>query len=106
MAAPDQFVTEFQIIVNLAVEDDPPGPVFVGNWLIAGLQVNDLQAPRAQSDVVLDPKAIGIGTAMRNGIVHLAQHTRINGMLRVCPNDPANATHYLVPLTLTGTSRT
>src|SRR5713101_843863 len=46
-----QFVSQFTVIVDLAVENDDRLAVFAEQRLLAGLQIDDLQAHRSQGNV-------------------------------------------------------
>ncbi len=48
MAQAFQFAAEFQVVIDLAIEDDGCFAVFGLNGLIAAHQVDDLQASRSQ----------------------------------------------------------
>ena len=47
-----QFLAEFNVVVDLAVEDDPDALIGIGHRLVSGGgEINDTQAPPAQSQV-------------------------------------------------------
>ena len=75
MAALFQFPAQFQMIVDLAVEDDDGVAVLGKDGLIAALNVDDLQARRAQRDGLGFKDALLVRTAMderRNRILDAA----------------------------------
>src|SRR6476660_3495767 len=57
-------------VVDLAVEHDPDGAVFVVNRLMAGGEIDDAQAPHAECDTVVDPDALVVGAAMTDHVAH------------------------------------
>ena len=70
-----QFPAQFQVIVDLAVEDDDGVAVFGHDGLIAALDVDNLQPRRAQRDGVGLKDALLVRTAMddaRNRILDAA----------------------------------
>ncbi len=66
VAALLQFTAQFQMIVNLAVEDDDSVAILGNNGLIAALNVDNLQPRSAQRDGVRLKDALLIRTAMDN----------------------------------------
>src|SRR5437667_8713809 len=73
------------ITVELTIDDDPKGFVFVGNWLISGRQVDDAQPCVSQTDstVRCDPVTLSVRTAMTNTHCRFLQRLGANGaMLR------------------------
>src|SRR5262249_53344588 len=65
-------------VVDLAVEDDPDRPVFVGERLIARREVDDAQAPMTQADALAEVVAVRVGPAMRDGRRHRRQPIAID----------------------------
>ena len=47
----EQFFSKFDVVVNFAVEYDPDGAVFVANWLMTSLDVDDAEAPHSESGI-------------------------------------------------------
>jgi hypothetical protein len=61
MALFNQALAKLEIIINLAVEDNPNRTVLVAKRLTAALQVNDAQAAVSQSNVTFKLKSLPIG---------------------------------------------
>ena len=55
---------EFDEVINLAVEDHRHRLVFVGHGLAPAGQIDDAQAPEAQSQTVVHKEALIIGPAV------------------------------------------
>ena len=62
-----QFGTKFEVVVDLAVEDDDGVAVVGANGLVAGFQVEDLQAGCAQRAGSRFVDALLVRTAMDQG---------------------------------------
>ena len=61
---------EFDVVVDLAVEDDADGPVFVPDRLPAALEVDDAQPPHAERQARCDMRARAVGAAMHDAREH------------------------------------
>ena len=46
-----QTYSEFRMVVNLAVENDPDCAILVGKGLMAATQINDGESPESQADL-------------------------------------------------------
>jgi hypothetical protein len=64
-------LAQFLKVINLAVENDPGGLIFVRHRLMAACHINNAQAAEAQPDGVFGMKSILIWPAMD----HLVGHT-------------------------------
>jgi protein-tyrosine phosphatase len=86
-------VLEGGMVVDLAVEDRPNGPVFVAQGLVAALDVDDAQPARAQGHVgsVIDEEALVIGSAVHERGVH-RRHGGSVGIVGVA----AYAAHFAI----------
>jgi len=60
---------------------------------VAGLNVDDAQAAHGQSDVLLDKKAVVIGPAVCDLLVHLRQCVAANPLSPVTLDNATNSTH-------------
>jgi hypothetical protein len=65
-----QLVPQFLVVVDLAVEDHPDGPVLVCHGLLAAIEVDDAEPPHAQSDAVANIDALLIGSSMSHRPAH------------------------------------
>src|SRR5215213_1162155 len=87
-----EFLAQLEVVVDLAVEDDPRATIRVVNWLLAALEVDDCEATHREAGRAVDVKAVLIGTAVTDGVVHPRQQLLVN-WLTVVPNDPYDSTH-------------
>ena len=73
-----QLQSQLRVIEDLTVEHDPQGPIFVGDGLLAGAQVDDAQARIPEADVIVevDPELVGPAVADR------PEHRAEGGFLR------------------------
>ena len=93
MSSGDQILFQFQVVVDLAVEDDPDGAIFVRDRLLPGLQIDDCQAPHTQGDGLPHVEPFVIGAAMNDSVSHRAQKRRIRGSRRVDVDVSGDAAH-------------
>ena len=70
MAALFQIRAQFAEVVDLSVENDANRLVFVEDRLVTAGQVDDAQAPNAQSDAAFDKDAFIVWTAMNKSLTH------------------------------------
>lgn len=94
VSARQQLVTQFSVIVNLAVVDDDDGAILVEYRLVARVEVNDGEAAHRQADIPFHVIALAVGAAMRKRAVHGAQQRLVNRLAWV--NDAADAAHCLL----------
>src|SRR5688572_22210413 len=84
----EQISTELPVIVDLTVERDPHGTVFVGHRLPAILrEINDAQPAMPQRNVVIRIQAGAVRASMGKGPRHPPDQ------LFVFPGKSGNATH-------------
>ena len=57
-------------VVDFTIKGGPDGAVFILDWLVTGLQINDAQPPDAQSGEPVDEEAFAVGAAMAQRIGH------------------------------------
>jgi hypothetical protein len=55
---------ELTVVVNLAVENDPDGSVFVVDGLMTARKIDNRESPGAESDAGVDEDALVIGSTM------------------------------------------
>ncbi len=92
MAPGFQQVAKLLVVVDLAVEDDPHGSVFVRNRLVAVVQIDDAQTPHAQGNAVAEVNAFVVWSAVDHGAAHPADFV-FEDWTPVPPNDSGYATH-------------
>ena len=67
MTAPFELRAQFQVVVNLAVEDDYSVAVFGNDRLAAGIEIDDLQPRRAERNGARFENALLVGAAVNDG---------------------------------------
>src|SRR5262249_32227107 len=72
VAARDQIGAQFLVLVDLAVEDDPDAAIFIGDGLVAGIEVDDGEAAHTDGAAAIDIDAFLIGAAVANLAAHRA----------------------------------
>src|SRR5581483_5766471 len=77
VAALLQTFAQLVAVVDLAVEDDPDVARFVRDGLVAGLEIDDAEAPRGEADGRCGVEPFGIGAAMLEARRHRPQQRRI-----------------------------
>src|SRR5580704_4537260 len=93
-----QLLSEFLIVVDFAVEDDPDRAIFIADGLVAGVQVNDCETAEPETYRSRDVVSLIIGSPMLNGIRHLLQQPRSYAGLSVEVKLSTNPAH--IDLTL------
>src|SRR5262249_25561970 len=73
MAGSQESLAELEIIVDLAIEDDPVLSCLVTDRLITGLQDDDLESPHSKSGWSIHHKAIAVWAAMLDDVAHAGQ---------------------------------
>jgi hypothetical protein len=84
--------TEFAIVVDLAVKNNPRGAVGVVNRLLPALEINDRKTPHRQPHAVAHIETILVRAAMMNGLVHTRQQLAIDRRA-ITANVSCYATH-------------
>src|SRR5262249_15800738 len=94
MAACLQVPSQLDVIEHFAVEDDPQGPVFVGDRLLTGMQIDDAQPCAAEGNPIVGVDAELVGTPVAETRQH-APHVSV-GRWRVDRRleDSGDAAHY------------
>jgi hypothetical protein len=71
---------ELDVVVDLAIEDQPDRAVFISHRLMPGRrEIYDGQPPMAESDAAIDIQTAIVRTAMQHGVAHRAQLRLVNG---------------------------
>src|SRR2546427_1906383 len=90
MAALFEIVTQFAIVVDLAVEDYRYAFVFVVDRLFAGNEIDNREPAHAQRNASRDHQAFRIRTAMHHALAHPVQQIfrafgRRSTWFKTCP---------------------
>ena len=81
------------MVINLAVVDDPHGPVFVGHWLVASGHVHDRQPTHPKPHRPPDPEPLAVGPAVAQHIAHPLEAWFIHGLPRIQLDDADDPAH-------------
>ena len=93
MARAFQLLAQLLVVVDLAVLHDVARAVLVGDRLVAGLEIDDREAPCGESDSAVDVLPEAVGPAVAEGGAHCRQPFGID----CAPGrDSADPTHGLV----------
>jgi hypothetical protein len=91
MAGRRQHLAQLEMVVDLAVLDDPDRRVLVMDGLVATLDVDDREATNAEGHAVAVHAPVLIGTAVHHRCAH-ASH-QLAALVRLAAGDPADPTH-------------
>ncbi len=97
MSALFQFAAQFQVIVDLAVEDDDGVAILGQDGLIAALHVDDLQPRRAQRDSLGLKDALLVRAAMDDARNRILDSAGRRGAASVCKAGNAAQFSKLLP---------
>jgi hypothetical protein len=70
MATGFELFAQLDEVVNLAVEDDLLGAIFVADWLGASLDVDDGQPEMPQANLTVDEATLPVRAAMSQDVSH------------------------------------
>jgi len=70
MPACRKALAQLKVVVNLTVEDDNDGAIFVENRLSTALYIDDTQATAPQPDAGIDERSDSIGPTVRESAYH------------------------------------
>src|ERR1700754_425033 len=90
-----QLLAQFEVVVDLAVEDDPRGTVLVVNRLLTAFQVDDREPAHPEANGAINVKTVVVRPAMANRVAHARQQLFVN-RLAVVSNESNDATHIAV----------
>src|SRR5262245_10093456 len=92
MAAREEAGRQLAVVVDLPVEDHPDRAVFVGDWLVPRLEVDDAEAPHPKPHAGLRVDTPLVRAAMDQRLSHGAEHTQAfrPGLV---PTDTEDAAH-------------
>ena len=83
------------MVVDLAVENNPHGPIFVAEGLVSGGKIDDAKAPHADPDATGAIYPVVVRSAMDYGGAHPPQNLRLN-LVASEMQDPNDAAHILL----------
>jgi hypothetical protein len=85
--------TQFLIVVDLPVENDPNTAILVRERLVAGVQVDDRESPMTQTHLGPIVGALIIRTSMTDRIQHFPNQSRADTIVPLEIKLSANSTH-------------
>src|SRR6185437_620070 len=88
---------EFAGIINLAIEGDGNRAVLVEQRLLPMRDIDDGEAPVAESDAGGDMKTAAVGAAMRDAVGHAAEERPVDRAPPPYVHDPGNPAHRSNP---------
>ena len=77
MSALLQIFAQFLEIIDLAIKDHDDAAVFIVDWLITGLQIDDGQPPMSQAALIIYKKAFSVRAAVCDPFGHCFQYFRL-----------------------------
>src|SRR5579859_3951473 len=84
---------ELAVVINLTVEGNPDGLIFVRQRLVPAGKVNNAQPPVAEAELPVNVPAFVIGAAMHHRVRCALQRSAIGGRLRAEIEYSADAAH-------------
>ncbi len=92
-----QLRPQLQVVVDLAVENNPGAAVLVVNWLLTPGKIDNREPAHAQADGPVDVESVVIRTAMPDGIAHAPQQRFIDALTLAIYNS-YNSTHVFLTI--------
>ena len=89
-----EFGTQFPVVINLAVKNDPHGLFRIGHRLVAAGQVNDRKPPETKAERAVKKITLVVRAAMKNRLRHPADRVLIHRFVAGDFNLSANAAHF------------
>src|SRR5436853_385121 len=86
---------ELPIVVNLPVEDDPDGLVFVRHRLVAGFEIDDAEARHPDTEWAVAMNSAPIRSSVDEDLTHSLQRLPADGPARVNLDDSEDPAHGL-----------
>src|SRR5438093_7727078 len=86
-----------QVIINFAVEDSHDGPVFVADWLLPSIHIDDANLPHSHRKVSVQKRAGIVRAPVVQDLEHVVQNLLVHRPLGFVFVNTANSAHGLVP---------
>jgi len=93
---------EFLMIVDFTVEDNPEALVFIRDWLMTSLNVDNAEPAHGQSDILFEKEAFIVGPAVRDAPVHTTQRIGLYMPVTIREENAADSTHIRLVSLRTG----
>src|SRR5579859_7599946 len=88
-----QASAKVDVVVDLAVVDDPNVLTLVSQRLVAALDVDNAQAAHGQTDVLLHEEAFVVRAAVNDAAIHARQHVALYPPVAIGEKNAADSTH-------------
>src|SRR5256885_1569556 len=92
-----QLSSQQLVIINFAVEDSHDGPVFVADWLLPSIQIDDAKPPHSHRKVSVQKRAGIVRAPVVQDLEHVVQNLLVHRPLGFVFVNTANSAHGLVP---------
>ncbi len=87
-----ELLAQLEIVVDLAVKNDPRRAILIVNRLLPALEIDDREAAHCQADGSVDIEAVFVRAAMPDRFIHAGQQRFVN-RLAVVSNESNDSTH-------------
>ena len=88
-----QLCAQLGVIVNFAVKDDPKALVFIRNWLMSGLNVDDAEPPHGEANIAFNEKTFVVRASMHDLAIHARENISIDSLSRIRIENAADTAH-------------
>ncbi len=78
VATLEQLLRERAVVVDLPVEDNLKGFVFIVDRLLAGLEIDDAEPSHAEAHASVEKEPLVVGAAVSNGVAHGPENLQIH----------------------------
>jgi hypothetical protein len=93
VAAAFEIGTKFLEVVDLAIEDDPDGTVFIEDGLMTAGNVDNAEAGHAEAGTILREDALIVGAAMNDGLTHPVDGGGFDSIASLAAHDACDSAH-------------
>jgi hypothetical protein len=83
MAAGLQVSAQFLVVVDFSIAHNRDSAIFIGNGLIAGLQVDDAQSAEAETDAWFEKVPLPIRSPVGHHVRHALKHVPVDRPLGI-----------------------
>jgi hypothetical protein len=83
MAGGLQVSTQFLVVVDFSIAHNRDRAIFIGNGLIAGLQVDDAQSAEAETDTWFNKVPVSIRSTVGHRVRHAMKHVPVDRPLGI-----------------------
>jgi hypothetical protein len=73
-----EFLAEFPVVVDLAIENDPGSAILIVNRLLSALQIDDRQTAHSQSNCLIEVETVVVRSTVTDSRAHAAKQGLVN----------------------------